>query len=135
MFLILLSFLFTHSPFKFICIPLISLYLVLKCYYFKFSDKVFNSFFTDKRLIYLGTISFGIYLFHLPMNYYLNKFDFISFSLNQFEIINKHGWLLKFPLYTGLSIVLAGLSFRYIESPLLKLKDRYFSYTNNLNES
>ena len=135
MFLILMLFLLTYSPFKFICIPLIFLYLVLKCYYFGFTDKLANSLFSNKILVYLGVISYGIYLIHLPLNYYLNNSFFINYILDHVSFLKNNGWVLKFPLYTFISIVLASLSFRYIESPILKLKDRYFSYTNNLNES
>lgn len=135
MLLILSFFLFTYSPYKFIVIPLVSLYLVLKCYYFGFTDKIINSFFSNKRLIYLGVISYGIYLFHLPLNYYLNNIFFMNYILNHSAFLKNHEWVIKFPLYSFISILLAGLSFRFIESPFLKLKDRYFRYNNNVNES
>lgn len=135
MFFILLTFLFTYSPFKFICIPIVSLYLVLKCYYFGFSEKIFNSLFSNKRLIYLGTISYGIYLFHLPLYYYLNNSFLITFLLEHAAPLKNHEWIIKLPLISLFTIILAGLSFRYFETPILKLKDRYFRYYNNMNES
>jgi peptidoglycan/LPS O-acetylase OafA/YrhL len=135
MFLILLIFLLSHSPFKFIFIPLVSLFLVLKCYYFGFTEKLFNVFFSNKKLAYLGTISYGIYLFHLPMNFYLNKYFFMDYILDYSPVLRNNGWLIKLPLYTILSILLAGLSYRFFESPLLNLKDRYFLYNKNVIES
>ena len=135
MFLILSSFLFSYSPFKFICIPLVFLYLVLKCYYFGFTEKIFNKLFNNKILVYLGVISYGIYLIHLPLNYYLNNSFYINYILDHSTFLKNHGWVLKLPLYSLISIFLASLSFRFIESPILKLKDSYFGYPNNLNES
>lgn len=135
MFLTLLIFLLSHSPFKFIFTPLVCLFLVLKCYYFGFTEKLFNGFFSIKILAYLGTISYGIYLFHLPLYYYLNNSFFVNYIFNHFAFLKNHGWLIRFPMYSFISILLAGLSYRFFESPLLKLKDRYFLYNNNVNES
>lgn len=135
MFLILLLFLLSYSPFKFIFIPMVSLYLVLKCYYFGFTDKLFNGFFSNKKMVYLGTISYGIYLFHWPLNYYMSNSFFMTYILDHSTVLKNHGWMIKLPLFSFLSILLAGLSFRYFESPLIKLKDRFFRYNHNVNES
>lgn len=139
---ILAFFLFTHSSIKFIITPLICLYFVLKCYFNGFKSLLFNAFLNHKWMVYLGSISYGIYLIHLPIGYYLSqyflmpywdKFQFENFG--SFNLIKNNIWIVEFPIYSTLTIFLAGLSYRYIETPFLKLKDKYFSYTNNLNES
>jgi peptidoglycan/LPS O-acetylase OafA/YrhL len=47
-------------------------------------------------------------------------------ELGILEKLRWHSWLVKFPLYGGLSIALAGASHRWFESPILRLKDRWF---------
>ncbi len=61
-------------------------------------------------LVFLGRISYGLYLWHLP----------IWFAL----LPALRGWPLL-PLFClGLSIVIAGLSYRYVERPILRLQKR-----------
>lgn len=111
-----------------------SLYLVLKCSFDSFSTKSVESFLMNKKTIYIGTISYGIYILHMPLCYYLNTYLFdpiwnnLNFSaLGKWKAIQWHSWIIKFPLYSFLSIMLAALSFAYIERPFLKLKAK-FSY-------
>ena len=93
-----------------------------------------NRFLQNKSLLYIGTISYGIYVFHYPILYYCTyifdpfwaKIDF-SF-LGRFQKYTWHTWIIKFPLYSLLSIGLAALSYKFIETPILKLKDRFFKY-------
>lgn len=120
---------------KFLILGFISLYFVLKSAYFKFSFKLFDLFLRNKKVINIGLISYGIYLFHKPFEYYFTSYIFdpvwlnIDFSsLGIFEKIRWHSWVIKFPIYSFLTIIIAKLSFKYIESPILKLKDKFFKY-------
>ena len=137
--LLIVSLVFSNK-FQQIILALISLYLVLKAAKFEFSIEFINNFLTNKKIVYIGTISYGIYVFHLPIAYYFSTYLFdpiwtnIDFSVfGSFEKIRLHSWIIKFPLYTILSILFASISFKYFEKPILKLKDKYFANNNNQN--
>ena len=134
--LILLVLLLTMS-FKgqFVVMGLCSLYLVLKASFFEFRIVVIDRFILKPMVIYIGSISYGIYLFHVPMGIWMTEYVFDPIwlgipwdNMGAFAQIRWHSWALKLPLYGAVVIGLAGLSYRYIESPILSLKDRWFKY-------
>jgi peptidoglycan/LPS O-acetylase OafA/YrhL len=70
----------------------------------------------DRRLVYLGSISYGIYLYH--------HFIFEIFAY----YARYYGWNNSLVVDFGkvaLSIALAALSWRFVEQPILALKDRF----------
>jgi peptidoglycan/LPS O-acetylase OafA/YrhL len=68
-------------------------------------------------LVYLGTISYGMYLLHmLCKNLVVKAFAFAGFEA---------GALTSFLATLLLSIVVAGLSYRYFESRFLRMKGRF----------
>jgi peptidoglycan/LPS O-acetylase OafA/YrhL len=69
-----------------------------------------------RPLAYLGVISYGIYLLHKP------ALDVARRLLTRFDV---HQPEVLFVLGMALSVLLAGLSFRFFEAPLLALKDRF----------
>jgi peptidoglycan/LPS O-acetylase OafA/YrhL len=72
----------------------------------------------DRRLVYLGSISYGIYLYH----------HFIFEICHYYQIFyGIHGNMLLDVVKVMASLGLAALSWRYVERPILALKDR-FSY-------
>ena len=133
MLLILIISLLIPFPEKVIILGLCSLYLVLKSVSGGFRFSKLDALLTNKRVIFIGSISYGIYLFHLPIAYFFTTYIFdplwfkINFeSLGILKKIEWHPWIIKFPLYSFLSILFAALSFRFIEHPILKLKNRLF---------
>jgi peptidoglycan/LPS O-acetylase OafA/YrhL len=70
----------------------------------------------DRRLVYLGTISYGIYLYH-------------HFIFEIWKLYERHyGWpsnMLCDFVKLGASIALAALSWKFIEQPVLLLKHRF----------
>lgn len=70
-------------------------------------------------LNYLGKISYGIYVYHPLVIYALYK------TLNFNVLPNVLNYLVIYLVSLSLTIVLAGLSFRYFESYFLNLKKRY----------
>ncbi len=60
---------------------------------------------------WIGKRSYGIYLYHLP----------IVFALDA----HRNSTVPKAILVVFLSMLLAGLSFRFVEAPILKKKDAY----------
>jgi len=70
----------------------------------------------NKILNYLGSISYGLYMYH-PIGIALALYVSTQLSL-------KTNWFI-YPLSIGLTILLAGFSYKYFESPILKFKDRF----------
>ncbi|MCW3090872.1 MAG: hypothetical protein JWP81_1941 [Ferruginibacter sp.] len=114
----------------------LNLYLVIKAYHFRFSIGWINSFMTRKIVVLLGQISYGIYLYHNLVQFYFTKYIFdpiwskIAFeSFGVFSFLEFHSWVVKLPLYSLISFVLAYYSYKILEQPILKRKDRYFKST------
>lgn len=136
---LLLVLLITQPTIKLVLLPIISLYLILKTAYQGFSFNFINRFLSNDKIVYIGAISYGIYVFHLPLAYYLTTYVFdpyiwkrIDFSvLGPLAKIEFHSWVVKFPLYSAISVLLAHLSFKYFEKPILGLKDKLFKYDHH----
>lgn len=115
------------------CFPLLNLYLVLKGALFNFKVRIIDRLLTFKWSLFIGRISYGIYIYHLIVLYLFNKYIFeplwnrIPFqSMGFWSKLKYNENLLKFPIVTLLVIFIAFLSYRYFESPILALKDKYF---------
>lgn len=136
---LLLFFLTYHNFYKAIALPIISLYLILKGTHKGFSINWINRFLNNKKVVYIGTISYGIYVYHQPIAYYFTEQIFDPYFWKKIDwqhigVLSKmrySSWIIKLPLYTLITIGVAALSYRFIESPILKLKDRWFSYEKN----
>lgn len=113
-----------------------SLFIVLKAVKQNFQIGFINSLLNNKRVVYLGTISYGIYILHLPLSHYVmgNFFDPYIWEKIHFGnsgILSKlfyNEWLIRLPIMTLLTVFVAHLSYKYFETPILRLKDRYFKY-------
>jgi peptidoglycan/LPS O-acetylase OafA/YrhL len=67
--------------------------------------------------IYLGRISYGLYVFHL-----------LAIAIARTWIQVGRGaveWGIQFGAALGITILMAAISYRYLESPFLRLKDRF----------
>jgi peptidoglycan/LPS O-acetylase OafA/YrhL len=120
---------------RMVLIPLLNLYLVLKAGLFRFSFSAVESLLSNANVVFVGRISYGIYVYHLIVAFFFTKFLFdpvwTRIPFENFGILSKlefHSWIIKFPVSVLLSILVAHLSFKYLEQPLLHLKDRYFRY-------
>ena len=72
----------------------------------------------DARLVYLGQISYGLYLYHIPV------YESLDGLCPRYGLTNGiHIDALKL----ALTLALASASWRWFEKPILSLKDR-FSY-------
>jgi peptidoglycan/LPS O-acetylase OafA/YrhL len=83
----------------------------------------------NKVVIYLGSISYGIYLYHnIVFNYYhLNGNTIWGFLSNKFSYLNSlnsESSLLKFAINFLLLIGIASFSWFYIEKPINRFKNR-----------
>lgn len=116
-----------------ILLALASLFLVFKASQFEFAFGFINRFLSQRRIVYLGTISYGIYVFHWPIGWYISKYIFdpiwiqIPWSqMGRLGLLQWHAELIQFPLYSAIGVGVAALSFRFLEKPILSLKDRWF---------
>lgn len=122
---------------KYVICPFISLYFVLKTAHKGFGFAAVNNFLKHRVTVYIGSISYGIYLFHLPIGYYLTVYIFEPMiwskinwtSLGDFSTLQRYSWVVKLPVYSLITFGLAHLSYQYIEKPILSLKDRWFKYS------
>jgi peptidoglycan/LPS O-acetylase OafA/YrhL len=83
-----------------------------------------------RPLVYLGTISYGLYATHMLVDYSLR------FTLMKFHIEKTGYFLLLMPLYhialMGGAIVLASLSYKHYENYFLRLNSGQQSYLHRL---
>jgi len=133
--LVLASALILDYSWRYVVMGPCSLFLVLKAANGSFRLTWLDRFLTQKWILYVGTISYGVYLFHVPVASFLSNYVFDHFwnaipwaSLGPLAKFQWHSWILKFPLYSGAAIALAAISFKYFESPILRNKDRWFRY-------
>jgi peptidoglycan/LPS O-acetylase OafA/YrhL len=92
-----------------------------------------DRFLGSSHIVFTGRISYGIYVYHGFISYYLTMYVFDpvwnSIPFDRFGVFAKleyHAWLLILPLYTIITIIIAYLSYKYLEAPILKQKDRLF---------
>ena len=80
------------------------------------SSKVTSKLLEYKFLKWLGVISYGIYIFHYPLQ------KALKIVLEKFGVGVSEQWLLFGLLSLGATILLASFSYRFIEQPII----RYF---------
>jgi peptidoglycan/LPS O-acetylase OafA/YrhL len=80
---------------------------------------MFNRFLEWSPMRYLGKISYGLYVFHQPVLWF--AFDIERLGLEQ-SIAQPIGTVLAF---IG-TLLIGSISYRFMEKPLLNLKDRLF---------
>jgi peptidoglycan/LPS O-acetylase OafA/YrhL len=66
---------------------------------------------------YLGRISYGLYLFH-PL-------AFFPVQQLRYRVFGGHDWFVFDAAKLGLALLMAALSYRFIEAPILRYKDRF----------
>jgi len=67
----------------------------------------------------LGKISYGVYLYHKMIPF------FFVYAATRLHIPLPESEVIMFCIYTSLALIIASLSWRFIESPLLKVKERF----------
>lgn len=80
-----------------------------------------------KRALYLGKISYGIYMYHLVVMYLIKDYLLIDyFESKEIWNINFIGFSLAYAvLALASTIAISWLSYRFFEKPFLRLKGRF----------
>jgi peptidoglycan/LPS O-acetylase OafA/YrhL len=88
-------------------------------------DGLFNRFLELSWMRYLGRISYGLYVYHYILIFFAGRIqDLIPLSFDQSQFVTAVASL-------AATILVSALSFKYIERPILGLKDKYFPATEN----
>ena len=72
-----------------------------------------HSVLATRPLVYLGRISYGLYVFHVPV--------LAGWPQHGWEL----PWFARLPVTFGLTVAIAALSYRFLEQPFLRLKERF----------
>jgi peptidoglycan/LPS O-acetylase OafA/YrhL len=75
--------------------------------------------FRNRLVDYFGKISYGVYVFHFPLTKVSNFFAFGWFH-------GRTALYVNLALDIALAVFVAGVSFRWLESPILAAKERWF---------
>jgi peptidoglycan/LPS O-acetylase OafA/YrhL len=76
----------------------------------------FSSRIANRSLIHLGRISYGLYIFHDMPIFFINRLAD--------RLAPYHSSFLVFFIGFGFTYMMARLSYRYLEAPFLRMKDR-----------
>jgi peptidoglycan/LPS O-acetylase OafA/YrhL len=79
-------------------------------------DKAFMpALFENRLLVYLGTISYGLYVFHFPILW------LIYTTMYRFPVIVQQSTALL------ITVIISSISFEFMEKRCINMKDRYFA--------
>ncbi len=84
------------------------------------SNVAWCRFLRCRPFVYVGTVSYMLYLVHIPVFVTLYRLS------ARFEHDHRPSVLLTGAIAACISLVLCSLSWKYFESPILRLKNRYF---------
>jgi len=99
-------------------------YLFALLIYLVVREKMFVRFLDTKFMRYIGKISYGLYIYHYATIWFVMRIR--DFGLQ--ESIAKPLTLVISAIVT---FTLAHLSYKYLEKPILDLKDRFFPLSDN----
>jgi peptidoglycan/LPS O-acetylase OafA/YrhL len=92
-------------------------------------EKVFVRFLEMPWLRYLGKISYGMYVYHLALIWFIRQFV-------EDHIQGEMAYWIKIVVPLSATILVATLSYYFLERPILRLKDRFFAWSKDRdNES
>lgn len=78
----------------------------------------YSCFLSMPALVYIGRISYGIYLYHMFCHFVVWDVWYLNFSV----LPNYANYFIRLSVYFLMSIGLATLSYRYLEMPFLRIK-------------
>lgn len=92
-------------------------------------EKLFISILQARLLQYMGKISYGLYVYHFPVIWFMARIA--GDAGVEANLLNPIIAVLSFVV----TLLIASASYRYIEKPLIDLKDRFFQTSLIINET
>ena len=91
-------------------------------------DKAFMpAFFENPLLVYLGTISYGLYVFHFPILWLVNELMHSYPALWQVnELMRSYPEIVRILISFSVTVMISMVSYEFMEKRFIKLKDKYF---------
>jgi len=116
------------SVFGYSLLSILSASLVGMCVIWNGSHSFLFRALRSKPSVYLGTLSYVMYLIHMPIYVSLQLIVLKYLGKSNTTVLDaNNGLLLLLAILTTVcTVVLAGLSWKYLETPILRLKDRLF---------
>jgi peptidoglycan/LPS O-acetylase OafA/YrhL len=112
----------SSSGYQFVWAHTLLNYFFVVLLYCVVREQIFTRFLEMPWLRYLGKISYGMYVYHLPLIWFVERF---SEERVQGEMTH---WL-RVAISLSATILIATLSYYLLEKPILNLKDRFFSWS------
>ena len=85
-------------------------------------EQIFTKFLEMPWLRYLGRISYGMYVYHSALIWFVER-------LSEQRIEGELAHWLRVVIALTATILIASLSYYLLERPILNLKDRFFSWS------
>jgi len=92
---------------------MLTIYVVVK-------HKLFMRFLEWTPLRYMGKISYGLYVYHLPIIWF--AFEIRNLDIVKVDVVQPIATVIAFIA----TLLVASISFYVLERPLLNIKDRFF---------
>jgi peptidoglycan/LPS O-acetylase OafA/YrhL len=83
---------------------------------------MFNRFLEWSPMRYIGRISYGLYVYHQPIIWF-------AFRIQDLGVNDKYVQPIATTISFFATLLVASVSYRFLEKPILNLKDRYFPRT------
>lgn len=123
----------TDIKWRFPVMGVCSLFLVVKAVHGEMRVWGISQMLDNKLMQHIGRVSYGIYVYHIPVALLAGAWIvdpiWLNIPFDDLGILSKlrwHSWILKLPLCSGFSILLATVSYRWFEKPILARKDIWF---------
>jgi peptidoglycan/LPS O-acetylase OafA/YrhL len=94
-------------------------YLFALLIYLVVKEKMFLRLLDAKWMRYLGKISYGLYIYHYAVIWFVAR-------IRDLDIPEPVAKPLTMVISAAVTFLLASLSYKYLEKPILDLKERYF---------
>jgi peptidoglycan/LPS O-acetylase OafA/YrhL len=85
------------------------------------NGKLLIKIFENRYLVYLGKISYGVYIYHLGLSYLFSVLD--KYFFKESNVFSK---ILLMALYISLLSYIANMSYKYLETKFLNLKPTFY---------
>jgi peptidoglycan/LPS O-acetylase OafA/YrhL len=118
---------------KIIFSSILNMFIILKASTFNFKIGFLDRFLQNKVVVYVGKVSYGVYLYHGIVGRFIREKLFNPFwesipfnNFRFFSFIQYWDWVFRLLSVTAASVLVASVSFNLFEKQFLILKNKYF---------